>query len=501
MIPGAKESFESDVRTAVISFVIIGFVAGFCGYLQMSLWMWSGENIAKKIREKYFLAVLRQDIGWFDSSSAGQLTTRMASDTALIQEGISEKIGNIIQFSCTFVAGFITAFSIAPRLTAVLICVFPLLGAAGGLLSKSIANRSTRGQGAYAEAGGIADAVFSSMRTVVSFGGEKKEVKRYDDKLDIAYQAGYKKAVALGLGIGSIMFLIFSCYALAFFYGSRLIPEISPGDIITSFFAIIFSAFSLGNAAPFFGAIGSAQGAAVKIYETIDRASPIDPLDPKGEKLKTVKGDVEFANIDFHYPTRSDVPVLKNFSLKVASGSTVALVGQSGSGKSTIVKLLERFYDPINGKVLLDGHDVKELNLQWLREQIGIVSQEPNLFDTTIRRNILYGLSFSTEQELEKEYGKEKLEEMVIKACESANCWKFISSLPKGLDTIVGEAAALLSGGQRQRIAIARAVIRSPSILLLDEATSSLDSEMERLVQAALDKASEGRTTIVIAHR
>ncbi|KAI8928866.1 P-loop containing nucleoside triphosphate hydrolase protein [Entophlyctis helioformis] len=421
----------------------------------------------------------------------------MNADTALIQEGLSDKVGLILQFSAAFVSGFVIGFVKGWKLALVLCCVFPVLAGAAVVLSKILAGGSTEEQAAYASAGGVAQQVLSSMRTVVAFGGEARESDRYNKHLDEAERFGIRKALFNGMGVGFIQGVIFLVYALAFYYGNTLIPnDMNGGQVLNVFFAIIIGAFSLGNATPHLSAIGTAQGAAFKIFETIDRVSPIDPLSANGAKPQKVDGNIEFKNIDFHYPSRTDVPILKNFNLTVSSGQTVALVGASGSGKSTIVKLVERFYDPVNGIVTLDGQNVKDLNVAWLRQQIGIVSQEPTLFDTSIRQNILYGLRDDGEG-----LDKAKLDEMVKNACVMANAWEFISKLPNGVDTNVGEAGSMLSGGQKQRIAIARAIIKDPRILLLDEATSALDTESERIVQAALERASQNRTTIVIAHR
>ena len=452
--------------------------------------MWAGENQARRIRELYFFSILRQDIGWFDTTEAGSLTTRMTGDTALIQEGISEKVGNCIQFFCTFLSGFAIAFTKGPRLAGVLTAVFPLLGATGAIMAKAISIKSSKGQDAYAEAGAVALSTFGGIRTVVAFGGEPKEIKRYASKLDIAYEAGKKKALIFGMGFGCIMSVIFLTYALAFWYGSVLVEEqlndilsgsptiggLSGGEVLNVFFAIIIGAFSLGNAGAPLASVSAAGGAAQRIFETIDRKSAVDSSSKEGEKPDTVTGAIEFKDVAFFYPSRPDVPVLKKFSLSIKPGQTIGLVGSSGSGKSTIVKILERFYDPISGSVTLDGRDLKEYNIKWLRKQIGIVSQEPVLFSCTIRENLLYGL-----KEDWADIPKDELQNMMDDACKSANVYMFIKGLPRGYDTLVGEAGSQLSGGQRQRIAIARAIMRSPSILLLDEASSALDTQSERV--------------------
>jgi len=244
----------------------------------------------------------------------------------------------------------------------------------------------------------------------------------------------------------------------------------------------------IGQMATFAPDFAKAKVAAASIFQIVDRVPPIDNSSAEGTRLDSVKGNIQFNNVLFSYPTRPDVKVLKGLSLSVKSGETLALVGSSGCGKSTVVSLLERFYELESGHVLLDGIDITSMNVSWLRNQFGIVGQEPILFATTIRENIAYGKPDATEEE-------------IIAAATAANAHSFISTLPDGYDTYVGEKGTQLSGGQKQRVAIARAIIRNPKILLLDEATSALDSESEKIVQEALDRVREGRTTIVIAHR
>lgn len=253
----------------------------------------------------------------------------------------------------------------------------------------------------------------------------------------------------------------------------------------------------MAEVAPNLQAFTLALSACSKIYETIDRVPKIDIYYDGGERPKEITGNLEFRNINFIYPSRPEVQVLDNVSLVVPHGKTTALVGASGSGKSTIVALTERWYDPLDGQVLLDGHDLKDLNLKWLRSQISLVSQEPTLFNATIFENVCHGLIGSQWENA----SEEEKRDLVREACITANADNFIQSLPEKYDTVVGERAVLLSGGQKQRIAIARAVVSDPKILLLDEATSALDSQAEGIVQNALDKAAVNRTTIVIAHR
>lgn len=366
--------------------------------------------------------------------------------------------------------------------------------AAGALMSTFAGDSSAEGQDSYASAGAVAEAAISSIRTVYAFDGQKRELEKFSRYLDEAYQSGVKKAIATGLGMGSIMGILFCSYALAFWYGARQVNSgvMASGDVLTVLFGIVIGSMSLGNAGPNVAVFAKAQAAAFQIFRTIDRVPVIDSASDLGLRPENLEGHVVLRGIDFAYPARPDVPILKGLTVEVRPGQTVALVGHSGSGKSTIVGLVERFYDPTSGSIQLDGHELKDINVRFLRDSIGLVSQEPVLFNGTIKQNIIYGIR--------KDQAIPSLTE-IENACRLANAHEFISRLPNKYDTLVGERGAMLSGGQKQRIAIARALIKSPKILLLDEATSALDTESERVVQAALDNAASGRSTIVIAHR
>ncbi|XP_030436663.1 bile salt export pump [Gopherus evgoodei] len=295
----------------------------------------------------------------------------------------------------------------------------------------------------------------------------------------------------MGFFTGYIWFIIFLCYALAFWYGSKLVleeDEYSPGTLLQVFFGVLIGALNLGQASPCLEAFATGRGAATNIFETIDAKPTIDCMSEEGYKLDKIRGDIEFHNVTFHYPSRPEVKILDNLSMVIKSGDTTAFVGPSGAGKSTTMQLIQRFYDPSEGMVTLDGHDIRSLNIQWLRSLIGIVEQEPVLFATTIAENIRYGRDDASMED-------------IIKAAKEANAYNFIMDLPLQFDTLVGKGGGQMSGGQKQRIAIARALVRNPKILLLDMATSALDNESEAIVQEALHKARLGRTAISIAHR
>ncbi|KXN72413.1 P-loop containing nucleoside triphosphate hydrolase protein [Conidiobolus coronatus NRRL 28638] len=468
-------------------------------YVFMALFKAVGEKLTFIMRHEYLVGVLKQEMAWSDVYGAGQVATAITTNTDLVQEGISDKVALIVHDLATFVSGFIIAFVRNWKLTLVTMTIVPLIVIIVAMLNRFMVRFSTASLDEYANAGTLAEESISSIRTLVAFNQKNKILNRYQDILQRAKKWGLKKALTLGISLACIFGVIYLGYALAFWFGGRLISwgEATSGTIVNVFFAILIGTFCLANVAPNFQAILLARGAGAKLFEAIDRVPVIDSSSDAGLKPSSVTGEIEFRNINFRYPTRMDVPIFDDYSLKVDAGTTTALVGMSGSGKSTTIQLLERFYDPIKGQIFLDGTDTKELNLKWLRRQLGLVSQEPVLFSGTIFTNVAAGL-IGTPLEFAD---IEKQKEAIIEACKMANAHDFITALPKQYDTDVGERGFLLSGGQKQRVAIARAIVKDPKILLLDEATSALDSKSEHVVQDALDRAAKGRTTIVIAHR
>uniref|UniRef100_A0A8D2CWV4 P-type phospholipid transporter n=1 Tax=Sciurus vulgaris TaxID=55149 RepID=A0A8D2CWV4_SCIVU len=459
-------------------------------YIQVSFWTLAAGRQIKKIRQKFFHAILRQEIGWFDINDITELNTRLTDDISKISEGIGDKVGMFFQAIATFFAGFIVGFIRGWKLTLVIMAISPILGLSAAVWAKILSAFSDKELAAYAKAGAVAEEALGAIRTVIAFGGQNKELERYQKHLENAKKIGIKKAISANISMGIAFLLIYASYALAFWYGSTLVisKEYTIGNAMTVFFSILIGAFSVGQAAPCIDAFANARGAAYVIFDIIDNNPKIDSFSERGHKPDSIKGTLEFNDVHFSYPSRANVKILKGLNLKVQSGQTVALVGNSGCGKSTTVQLMQRLYDPDEGTISIDGQDIRNFNVRYLREIIGVVSQEPVLFSTTIAENIRYGRGNVTMDEIKK-------------AVKEANAYEFIMKLPQKFDTLVGERGAQLSGGQKQRIAIARALVRNPKILLLDEATSALDTESEAEVQAALDKAREGRTTIVIAHR
>ncbi|KAG6837188.1 hypothetical protein H0H93_013415 [Arthromyces matolae] len=485
-IPAAAAHFRSVAAKDASYLTYMGVGMFICTYIYMYVWVHTGEVNAKRVREKYLRAVLRQDIAFFDNVGAGEVATRIQTDTHLVQQGTSEKVALVVNFASAFVTGFVLAYIRNWRLALALSSMLPCMAITGAVMNKAISKYMQFSLKHVADAGSLAEEVISTVRTAQAFGTQHKLSDLYDRHINKSAEVDMKSAIWHGGGLAIFFFVIYASYALA-----------NAGQVVNVFIAVLIGAFSLALLAPEMQAIAHARGAAAKLYATIDRVPEIDSANPDGQKPEQVHGKITLENVQFSYPSRPTVKVVKGISLSFEAGKTAALVGASGSGKSTIISLVERFYDTTAGVVKLDGVDLKDLNIKWLRSQIGLVSQEPTLFATTIKGNVAHGL-IGTKHEHASEEEKFAL---IKEACVKANADGFITKLPLGYDTLVGERGFLLSGGQKQRVAIARAIVSDPRILLLDEATSALDTQSEGIVQDALDKAAAGRTTITIAHR
>ncbi|KAG0461714.1 hypothetical protein HPP92_022011 [Vanilla planifolia] len=469
----------------VIAVTFVGsFLEGYC-------WTQTGERQASRIRVRYLRAVLRQEVGYFDLNMASttDAITSVSSDSFVIQDALSEKLPNFLMNCSTFVGGYVISLALMWPLPLAASPTVALLVIPGLIYARVLLGLSRRIQAEYSNAGLVAEQAVSSIRSVYAFSAERCSMEAFSAALDSSVGLGIRQGLAKGVAIGSNG-IIYSIWAFVTWFTSQLVMQhsLNGGTAFVAGSIILFGGIALGTSLTNVRYFGEAISAAERIREVIQRKPAIDSESGEGDVLETVAGRVEFREVRFAYPARPEIEVFKKFNLKVPAGRTVALVGMSGSGKSTAVALLQRFYDPATGEITLDGVDIRKLRLKWLRAQMGLVGQEPALFATTIKENILFGKADATMEE-------------VVAATVAANAYGFISQLPQGFDTQVGESGIQMSGGQKQRIAIARAVVRSPKIMLLDEATSALDSESERIVQEALDVVAVGRTTIVIAHR
>ncbi|KAJ4724862.1 ABC transporter B family protein [Melia azedarach] len=480
-----------EVSKVSLSFVYFAILLGLLGFLQITCWIVTGERQAARIRSLYLKTILRQDIGFYDTEAqTGEIIQRLSGDTVLIQDAMGEKVGKLIQLIVAFIGGYVVAFIKGWLLTLVMLCSIPALFLGGAVMSIFVTKLASQGQTDSSVASTVAEQTFGSIRTVASFTGEKQAVAKYNKSLTKVYKSGVKEGLATGFGFGTFDLTTHCSFALAVWFGGKMILHngYAGGDVISILFASMLGSASLGQTAPCISAIAAGRAAGYKLFEIIERKPQIDSYDPNGVTLDDIRGDIELKDIYFSYPSRPHEQIFNGFSLSIPSGKTAALVGQSGSGKSTVISLIERFYDPQAGEVLIDGINLKNFQLRWIRQKIGLVSQEPVLFTSSIKDNIAYGNNGATIEE-------------IMAAAELANAAKFIDKLPQGLDTMVGEHGTQLSGGQKQRIAIARAILKDPRILLLDEATSALDAESERTVQEALDKIMINRTTVIVAHR
>ncbi|KAK3423760.1 hypothetical protein EUGRSUZ_H00958 [Eucalyptus grandis] len=451
-----------------------------------------GERLTTRVRSLMFSAILTNEIGWFDldENSTGSLTTILAADATLVRSALADRLSTITQNVALTVTAFVIAFKLSWRIAAVVIASFPLL--VGASITEQLFLKGFGGDysTAYSRATSLAREAIANIRTVAAFGAEDRISDQFASELAQPNRQALIRGHISGFGFGISQFFAFCSYSLGLWYASVLIKhrESNFGDIIKSFMVLIVTALAVAETLALTPDIVKGKQALGSVFRVLKRQTAIHPYSHMSKMVLTVRGNIEFRSVSFRYPARPDVRIFEDLNLKVSAGKSLAVVGQSGSGKSTVISLVMRFYDPTSGSVLIDGCDIKSLNLRQLRLRIGLVQQEPALFATTIYENIKYGNSEASEIE-------------VMEAAKAANAHEFISTMPEGYQTNVGNRGVQLSGGQKQRVAIARAILKDPSILLLDEATSALDTSSEKLVQDALDKLMKGRTTILVAHR
>lgn len=485
--------FEATMAVYSLLYVAIGVFVYISSLIQITCWQTACERQTHRIRRCFFRSVLKQELAWFDKNQSGELASKFNDDIERIRDGIGDQFSSIIKYSSSFVAGFVVGFAVSWRLTLVIMLATPLLALFSAYLGRMMATSTQREQEKYATAGALAEEVLVAIRTVFALGGQRQEIKNYSKKLTDSKNMALWKYLKLGLLLGCSMFVLYATYGLALYVASLLLVGnlITAGAAMTVIMAVMMGASALGNVIPPLQTISMSMSSASLIYRIIDSVPRIDASNDRGLKLSKVTANIKFENVTFSYPTRKSVKVLKNLNFELSQGQTVAICGRTGSGKSTIMNLLLRFYDPNGGCIYLDNCNLCDLNVAWLRSLAGIVEQEPALFDCSIFENIALGAAHESDKTYER----------VIEAAKLANAHEFIVNLPDGYNTRCGDRGVQMSGGQKQRIAIARALLCDPKLLLLDEATSALDSESEFMVQSALNRARQGRTTIIIAHR
>ncbi|KIA76013.1 ABC transporter [Aspergillus ustus] len=493
------DQFRDDVSTYALYFVYVGIGEFVTVFIGTAGFVYVGERVTSKIREQYMQAILRQNVGFFDQLGPGEIANRITVDTHLVQTAVSEKVGTTLTSIGTFATALAISLGYSWRLALISCSSVVAIVLLMGTVSRFIVKFNQLAQQEFDRAISLAEEAIGYIRVISSLNARNQLSDQFEVHLKQSEKWGRKVKVLLGVSIGGMICIVMLNIGLDFWEGSRLLVDskITEGEILTITLSIVIGAFSLGYVAPNMQHITAGIAAAAKIFGTIDRESPIDPLKETGDTLPAIDGDISFNDITHVYPSRPDTVALNGVSLHVPAGKTVALVGASGSGKSTFINLLQRFYTPLSGEITVDRHDIRTLDLTWLRQRMSLVGQQPTLFSATIFENIAHGLIGTASEHSPRDVK----EELVLQAAKIANADSFIQSLPDGYNTWVGERGSQLSGGQKQRISIARAVIRNPKILLLDEATSALDSTSERLVQEALDRAVEGRTTIMVAHR
>jgi ATP-binding cassette subfamily B protein len=474
----------------VIEMLCISLVGAVAGALRYSLFTVAGERVVARLRAALFARLMEQDIAFFDEKKTGELTNRLASDTTVLQNTVSVNISMGLRFAASVAGGVAFLFVTSPRLTLLMLAVVPPIALGAVAYGRRVRKLSREVQDALAVSSEVAEEALGGIRTVRSFTAEPSEVKRYAAAVMRSFGLARTRAVIAATFMGVTSFAAFAALAAVLWYGGRLVTAgaLSGGDLTKFLIYTLLVAFSLGGLSDIWADFMKASGAADRIFELMDRAPTIVSPRVVAAELSHIDGRVDFEGVVFSYPSRPDAEVLTGVDLAIRPGEVVAVVGPSGAGKSTLAALLARLYDPDQGRILVDGHDLRELAPDALRRRIGVVAQEPILFSSSIAENIRYGRAGATDAEIEA-------------AARAANAHDFIQRFPEGYATLVGERGVQLSGGQKQRVAIARAVLKDPRILILDEATSALDAESEHLVKEALDRLMKGRTTLIIAHR
>ena len=486
------DSVFSDADVALLDTITLALLAVFvfrslASFVQNYNLGYVGERIVVQMRTELYAHLQALSIRFYTDRRVGELISRISSDVTVVRTVLTGNISTFLQQSLTLIGAIAIMFYLNWRLTLFILVLMPIIVAVAFVLGGAIRRTSTKVQDEIAGATVVAEEVFQNIREVKSFARESYEIGRYNSAIEVAFRAAVKLLTVRSVFGPIIAFFAFAGLALILWFGGREVIDgrLSPGALVSFLIYGLTVAASFAGVISVYSQVQEAIGATKRVFELLDAKPDIQDR-PDAKALARVMGAISLRDVSFAYEDELDV--LVDINLEIAAGEIVALVGPSGAGKSTLFNLIPRFYDPDRGAIAIDGNDIRAVTQSSLRQHIGIVPQETLLFGGSIRENILYGKLDADESDL-------------IAAARSANAHDFIMDLPKGYATIVGERGIKLSGGQRQRVAIARALLKNPTILLLDEATSSLDSESEQLVQEALSRLMQDRTTIIIAHR
>lgn len=487
---GKETAFDVDLTKIGLGLLVVLVFQGIVSYTRVLLFAQISERGTADIRNALYQRIISLPIVFFEKSRVGDIVSRLTNDVEKLYNTFYFVLAEFFRQVILLIGGVIFLAWQTPKLAGVMLLTFPIIVIGAMIFGRHIRKLSKQRQAILAETNTILDETLQSIHAVKAFTNEVFETKRYGQSNASVIDVSLKFASGRALFAVFIITVLFGALFFVIWTGMRMVQtgEVTAGQLISfvTFTAVIGAAIAgLGN---FYSELIGAVGATERIREILATPSETEERPKATTPAGRLNGNIEFKDVQFSYPTRSDVPVLKNVNISIESGKKVAIVGQSGAGKSTIMQLLLQFHHLDGGSISIDGKDIYDYELHSYRNNFAIVPQEVILFGGTIRENILYGKPDATEAE-------------IIEAAKQANTWDFISTFPEGLDTVVGERGIKLSGGQRQRIAIARAILRNPSILLLDEATSSLDAESEKVVQEALHNLMKNRTSIIIAHR
>ncbi|WP_026464063.1 ABC transporter ATP-binding protein [Adhaeribacter aquaticus] len=488
---GQATQLIQDINLIALGLFGVILLQGIFSFFRIYFFAQVSENAIADIRRALYAKFVVLPIPFFEQKRVGEITSRITSDVSQLQDSFSITLAELFRQVITLIVGVIIIMVTSVKLSLFMLGTFPFLVLLAFIFGKKIKKLSKATQEEIAKTNVIVEETLQAINVVKTFTNELFEIGRYNRSLSKAVSNSLRASYFRGAFVSFIIIGLFGGIVLVLWYGASLVEsgELTIGELVQFIIYTTFIGASVGGLGDMYGKVQASLGAADRILEILDE--PVEPshmaLTPADENLK-IAGNIQYQHVAFSYPTRQDIAVLKDISFQIKAGEKVALVGPSGAGKSTIVQLLMKFYELSAGNILVDGRNIKDINLTQLRQNIGIVPQEVLLFGGTIRENIAYGRPEATE-------------EQIIQAAKKANAYNFIQTFPEGLDTLVGERGIKLSGGQRQRVAIARAILKNPAILILDEATSSLDSESEKLVQSAMDELMKGRTSIIIAHR